>query len=359
MKKLIFGFGAVLVLGILAMVFVEVPYLIRSRGIVLPVEEWSLHTGTGGTLVQLHENHLSGVVGQYSVSEYQRGDVARYVFNEELLASGKVHEGDTVAWVYTGDIQLDLIALQGDLAYQRSLLQVYLAGDRPEEIAVADSRIELARQELENQQAQTERVVRLHQEGVVSQQEYELSVNALRIREYALDVAESLRQALEAGRKPEDLEMVRSRIASLEIQEAQLKKHMDAFHLVSPISGVVIRERNPLLADGTEAVLRIADLSVLAIFLPIDYHEGLYAAIGQKVRLHAATGGFSVEGSVVSVDNTVRLMNNRPKIFLGVMAENEGSENLYRNMMVEASVVGDTIRLWEYLQRMTKGVLQN
>lgn len=359
MKKAIFGFGTILVLGVLALVFVEVPYSIRSRGIVLPVEEWSLHTGSGGTLVQLHENHLSGVVGQYSISEYQRGDVARYMFNEELLAGGTVNKGDTVAWVYTSDIHLDLIALQGDLAYQRSLLQVYLAGDRPEEVAVADRRIELARQELENQQAQTERVVRLHQEGVVSQQEYELSVNELRIKEHALEVAQSLRQALEAGRKPEDLEMVRSRIASLEIQEAQLKKHMDAFHLVSPISGVVIRERNPLLANGTEAMLRIADLSVLAVFLPIDHHEGQYAAIGQRVRLHAATGSFPVEGEIVSVDNTIQMMNNRPKIFLGVMADNEGDGNVYRNMMVEASVVCDTIRLWEYLQRMTKGVFHN
>lgn len=359
MKKGIFGIAAILLLGALALHLVEVPYIIRSRGLIIPVEEWSLVRSSGGVLVQVHENHRSGVISQYSVSEFQRGDVVRYVFNEDLLNHGRVEKGDTVAWVYTSDIHLEVISIRGELAYQQSLLDVYLSGDRPEEIAVAEGRIELARQELENQEKQTERTIRLHMKGVVAQQEYELAVNELKVRQYALEIANAQHQALIAGRKAADLEVVRSRIAYLELQLDQLKQHMDAFHLVSPLSGIVIRDRNPLLDNQAEPVLRIADFSSMMVFLPVDHHEGQYAETGYGVRFHSASGVFSREGRVVSIDNTIRLMNNRPKIFLGAVVEDDTDGMVLRNMMVEAGVVCDTIRLWEYIRRMTRGVMQN
>jgi hypothetical protein len=359
MKKGVIGIATIIGLVLLALAIVEVPYTIRSRGLIMPVEEWSLVRSPGGVLLQMQENHFSGLVNQYSISEFQRGDVARYVFNEELLGRGKVEKGDTVAWVYTSDVHMEMIALQGELAYQRSVLEVYLTGERPEEIAVAEGRIELAEQELGNQEKQTERVIQLYLEGVVPRQEYELAVNELKVKEYALEIARSQHQALVAGRKTADLEMVRSRIASLELQVDQLVSHMAAFHLVSPISGMVIRDRNPLLDTQTESVLRIADFSSFMVFLPVDYHENQFTQIGQTVLLRSASGFFSREGRVVSIDNTVRLMNNRPKIFLGATVDGEDDGVVFRNMMVEARVVCDTIRLWEFMNRMTRGVFQN
>lgn len=359
MKKVLVGIAAVILLGALALHLVEVPYAIRSRGLILPVEEWSLVRGSGGVLVQVHENHRNGVVSQYGVSEFQRGDVARYVFNETLLGSGIVNKGDTIAWVYTSDIHLELIALQGDLAYQQSVLDVYLSGERPEEISVAEGRIELARQELENQEMQTERIIQLYLEGVVAQQEYELALNELKVKQYALEIAMAQQQALMAGRKAEDLEVVRSRIAALELQIEQLKQHMDAFHLVSPVSGTVIRDRNPLAGNQPEPILRIADFSSLMVFLPVDYHESRYAEPGQAVHFRSGSGLFSRKGHLVSIDNTVRLMNNRPKLFLGAVVEGDDSGMVLRNMMVEARVVCDTIPLREYLRRMSRGVMQN
>lgn len=348
-----------LVLALIAGSFVEIPYKIRARGVIMPVEEWGLYQGTGGSLVQMQENHLSGVVSQYNVSEFQRGDIASYRFNEDLLQSGSVKKGDTIAWVYTSDIHLDLIALQGDLAYQRSLLEVYIAGEKPEEMAVAENRVELAQQELKNQQMQTARIVELFEQGVVSRQEYELSVNELKIREYALEIAQSVYQAMQSGRKREDIEVIRSRIASMETQIAQLQSHMGAFHLVAPISGQVIRERNPSLQGGSEVILRVADFSSYVVYLPVDYYEEPYVETGQTVSFRSASGLLGSNGKVVSVDNNIRLINNRPKIFLGVEVAQPENGKILRNMVVDAHVICDTIRLWEYLGRLSRNVYQN
>lgn len=338
---------------------IEIPYHVSGRGVIMPLQEWSLYRGSGGSLVHMHENHLSGIVSEYGISEVQRGDIARYHFNSQLLNSGKVQQGDTIARLYTSDIYLKIIELEGELAYQQSLLTSYLAGEKPEEIRVAENEIELAKQELENQQNQTARIVSLFDEGVVSQQEYELSVNELKVKEYALDIARSRYLTLTSGRKSEDLKATESRISSIEQQLKQTKKHMEAFHLISPLSGMIIRERNPVMENTAEVIVRIADLSSLVILVPVDYNQEPYLLPGQAVKISPVSGRQEYIGKLVSIDRTVRLINNRPKVFLTILLDDETENNLYRNSMVSASIDTGPTSVWQYLVRKANVVYQN
>jgi hypothetical protein len=349
----------VLLFLILAASYVELSYSVRGRGVVMPLEEWGLYRGSGGSLVHIHENHLDGVVSEYGVSEIQRGDVARYVFDELLIKGGNINRGDTLARLITSDIQLKIIELEGDLSYQKSLLSSYLAGEKPEEIEVAENRIELARQELDNQKLLTNRVVILFEEDVVSRQEYELSLNDLKVKERALEIALSQYNALMAGRKQEDLQVIRSRVTSLESQIQQMKKHIDAFHLVSPVSGEVIRERNPLLENVEEVILRVADFSSYVVLIPVDYSEIAYLKEGQTVSIKSGSEGVVITGELAAIDKTIRLISNRPKIFLTVLVNNDEEIAFFRNMMVDVQVDCGKISFWEYLNRLTKAVYHN
>ncbi len=349
----------VLLLLILAASFVELSYSVRGRGVVMPLEEWGLYRGSGGSLVHIHENHLDGVVTEYGVSEIQRGDVARYVFDEALIKGGSISRGDTLARLFTSDIQLKIIELKGDLAYQKSLLASYLAGEKPEDIQVAENRIELARQELDHQRLLTNRMVQLFDEGVVSRQEYEFALNDLKVKEYALVIAQSLYHALMTGRKPEELQVIRSTIASLESQIHQLEKHIDAFHLVSPISGMVIRERNPLLENIEEVILRVADCSSFVVLVPVDYSEVVYLKEGQIVRISHASEAVEIYGELAAIDKTIRLISNRPKVFLTVWIRNGEDLAFFRNMMVDVQVDSGKISFWEYLNRLSRAVYHN
>ena len=349
----------VLLLLVFATSFVELPFSVRGRGVVMPVEEWCLYRGSGGSLVHIHENHLDGVVSEYGVSEIQRGDVARYIFDEALVKGGTIARGDTIAKLFTSEIQLKIIELKGELSYQKSLLASYLAGEKPEDIQVAENRIELAQQELDHQRLLTNRVVLLYEEGVVSQQEYELALNDLKVKEHALEIAQSLYNALMTGRKPEELQVIRSTISSLESQIQQLEKHIDAFHLVSPVSGKVIRERNPLLENPEEVVLRVADFSSYVVFVPVDYSEVVYMKEGQVVRITADSEGKEISGELAAIDKTIRLISNRPKIFLTILVTEDEGFAFFRNMMVDVQVDCGKISLWEYINRLSKAVYHN
>lgn len=361
MKK---ALGIITILVVLALFLIlsfqiEIPYRVSSSGVIMPVQEWSLYQSTGGGLVHIYEDHLNGVVSEYGVSEVQRGDVARYQFDDALIKRGYIQRGDTIAKMFTSDILLNIIELEGQLSYQQSLLAVYLAGEKQEEVLVAENQIELARQELENQRIQTERIIRLFEEGVVSQQEYELSVNELRVKEYAFEIARSQYNSLIAGSKPEDIEAVRSMISAIEEQLDQMHKHMNAFHLVSPIDGKIIRERNPVLENLTGIVLRIADFSAFVVLMPVDFSEEQYLNTGMQVKLSISSGHKEYIGELVAIDKTVQIINNKPKIFLTVLFSNEQEENMYRNVMVQASVECGPIGFWEYMNRLSRFVYDN
>lgn len=361
MKKTI-GIVAILVVTavlVLLSFTIQIPYYVSGRGVIMPVEEWSLMGRPGGSLVHIYESHLKGVVSEYGVSEVQRGDIARYTFNEDLFRQGVVQKGDTLAWLYTSDVQLKIIELEGELSYQQSLLEVYLTGEKPEEIRVAENRIELARQELETQQALTSRMIRLFEEGVIARQEYELSVNDLKVREHDLDIALAVYNTLTSGRKSEDINAVRSRVNALDQQIIQLKKHIDAFHLVAPIGGTIIRERNPVMENSSDVILRIADFSSFVVLLPVDHTEEAYLEPGQMVKVNPGGGQEELIGELVTIDRTVRLINNRPKIFLTVLINDTPQTNLYRNMMVQAQVESDILGVWPYLTRVSKTIYHN
>jgi len=360
MKKIvIFLFFGILALLVIASSFIDFPYYVRARGVVLPVEEWVLLRGRGGTLMHLHENHRLGIVYEYGTAEFQRGDIGKYVFNDTLLSLGFVNKGDTLAWVFTSDIYTQIISLQGELDYNKSLLAVYRSGEKPEEISLARNQIELALQELETQQLLTARNEVLYKQEVISNQEFELIVNDLKVKEFDVVIARSRLDALLSGRKSEEIRLVESKMLALETQMQQLQQHIDAFHLISPVTGQVIRERHFVPEFGEEVVLRIADLSSLVVSLPVDYHEEPYLRIGQAVQIQSVTRHMNVTGEIYSIDNTMTVVSNKPKVFVSVQVMDPPAGIVMRNMMVDAKVYCGSVGLMEYLRRISKTTYQN
>ncbi len=360
MKKLLPGVFILLLVAIaLLLAYLEIPYNVRSKGIVKPALEWSVQKGSDGGLVTMLENHQSGNIHTYQVHEFERGDVVQFLFNEALMHTDEVLQGDTIARVFSNDLQMRLVEKQGALGYEKALLQARLTGEKPEAVQMALEQVALARQELQTQQKQTERVKKLYEEDVVSEQEYELAVNDLRIKEYALEIAESNYEAITAGEKEEEIGTIRARIAALENERDQLKSHRREMNILSPVDGQIVRQRNPE-ETGNEEVIRVADLSSLVVFVPVDPFEEQYIRTGQQVSIKSSYSRKQYTGEVVQIDNSVQLINNQPKIFVSVLVDNEHSERvLFPNMVVDARITSDPVTLGQYLIRMSRVVHQN
>jgi hypothetical protein len=357
-KVLIVLLSLVVLIGIAATQF-DFPYYIRTKGVILPVEEWVLYRGAGGSLLHVHENHTNGMVHEFGTAEFQRGDIGKYAFNEALLGKGFVRKGDTLAWVYTSDVYLQIISLEGELAYNKSLLDVYLSGEKPENITLAENQVDMARQELETQRLLTARNETLFKQDVISRQEFELIENDLKVKEFAVVIAQSHLNSLQSGRKTEEIQLIKSKIEALSTQLEQLNIHIGAFHLISPVSGQVIRERHFIPEFGDEVVLRIADFSSMMVSLPIDYYEEPYVIKGQQVHITSATGFLEATGEVLTIDNTVTVVGNRPKIFLRVQVDSPPTDKVLRNMMVDARIYCGHVSMVEYLKRISRTSYQN
>ena len=359
MRKLLLGLSLLAIVVLLAFIFLEIPYTIRAKGIVKPVKEWGLYKGSDGTLVNMLEDHISGTLNEYNVMEFQRGDIVQFVFNEALLQNERIGRGDTIAWVLSKDLQMRLIEKQGELAYQQSLLNVLRTGEKPEAVQLAYDQVKLARQELETQEKITERMEQLFEQDLISPQEYELSVNDLMVKKYALEMAESNYQAVLAGEKKEEIGAVLSRTNALEYEIRQIKEHIASMNILSPISGEVIRQRNPDTESGRDEVIRIADFSSFVVFVPVDAFEESYIKHGQEVSIRDNSTRSGYLGHIVGIDNSVQLINRRPKVFVSVLIEEKGEGKLFPNMIVDARIASEPVPLHEYLLRMSRVVYQN
>ncbi len=359
MKKLLAGI--LLFLGLLTagFLYIDIPYSIRAKGIIKPAQEWGLYKAFDGTLVNLLEDHLNGTLNQYKVMEFQRGDIVQFLFNEQLLQNEAINKGDTIAWVVSNDLKMSILEKQGALAYEESLLQVYLTGDRPEALRIALDQVELARQELQTQRQLTERIQHLHSEELVSQQEYELAVNELRVKEYRLDIAKSNYESLLAGEKEEEIRVVRARIAALKQQKEQLLKHIAEMNILSPVSGQLIRQRN-LAGTNEDTVIKVADLSALLVFAPVDVFETKFIETGQDVTIASLQSHKEYKGQVIGMDNSVQLINRQPKIFITILLTGDDARaELFPNLVVDARIHTPEVSLFEYLARKSRVVYQN
>lgn len=359
MKKMLSGILLITVLMIAGSLYIDIPYTIRAKGIVKPIREWGLYKAFDGTLVNMLEDHVSGTLNEYKVLEFQRGDIVSFLFNDQILQRDAINKGDTIAWVVSNDLKLSLLEKQGAIAYEESLLQVYLSGEKPEAINLALDQVQLASQELQTQQQITERITHLFHQQLVSKQDYELSVNDLRVKEYQLDIAKSNYESIVAGQKEEQIGAIEARITALEQQKNHLLEHMSGMNILSPISGQLIRQRN---ADWSneDVVLKIADLSSLLVFAPVDIFEKKFIEPGQPVTITSTHGRNEITGQVIGIDNSVQIINRQPKIFITILLSgNDVHPDLFPNLVVDARFHTPNVSLLEYLARKSRVVYQN
>ncbi|TVR39805.1 MAG: HlyD family efflux transporter periplasmic adaptor subunit [Bacteroidia bacterium] len=343
---------------IILLMFVEVPYNIRSKGIAMPLKEWGLNKTTGGTLTNVLEDHLAGSINQYKLMEFQRGDMISILFNHELFEHQQVQAGDTIAVVISLDQRMQLIEMQGDMMQQYALLDVTLTGDKPEAIQAALDKVDMARQELATQELLTQRIIHLYEQELVSQQEYEMAVNDLMVKKFALEIAQSNYEAIAAGEKTEEAEVIRTRIASLERRIEQLEEQINAMNVLSPINGQIIRKYD-MNGNRMDEVIRIADLSSMLIFTPVDAWQSVYIQPGMQVQIQTETSTRKISGKVIALDNSVQMINRRPKIFVTIQTENHRQGQLLPGMVVDTRITADTLSIKDYLLRITRVVYQN
>ncbi len=339
-----------------AAVYIEIPYNINTKGLIIPVREWHLDRLSDGTILNTKKNNLTNSISYYSVLEFQRGDHARFIMNEKILSGRLVNEGDTIGHIKSYEEERRLLTLMSELEKQKKLLQISLSGEKQEEINSAREKFILAEKEYETQKRVTARMEVLHKTGVIADEEWELALNDYLVKEQNMVIARSALEVVSTGAKPEEQELIIANINSYQKQIRQSEDRIDALNILAPFSGTIIRQQGN--TSDNESIIRVADFSRMIVTLPVDLYQLAYIENGNPVNLKINSRRRNYRAKVIDVDNTVQFMDQRQNIFVTAIVEEEPHRFL-PSMLVQAEILCGNVSAWDYIKRIFKVVFEN
>jgi hypothetical protein len=296
-------------------------YRLDTEATLFGVKEWELLRTIDGNLITVERNHEKGLVDQYGVTEFQRGDVVHFMIHPTLQYQSEVKAGDTIGFVYSNEEQRRLKELEGQYEVLKSEYQFHTTGQKPEDELLSRRELSMAQQALTTQQKLLERSEWLFRDSVISLQQYELDVNEYRIKELAVKVAEARLASVTTGEKVEQALWIASRMSLIEGQIAQIRERLSFFTVLSPINGTLIRQ----WADKEEVLVKIVDFSSYVVRIGVRSAERHLFEQGSRFVL----SNYSDSGSIISVGNVEHRSINGHQIYLTEVLSGKDNPYIY------------------------------
>jgi hypothetical protein len=291
--------------GIAMYMPIEIPFDIQTKALIKPAREWELMRNSAGNITAVLRNHRYGTIESYSYSEFDRGDAVKFELRAGLFDEMRIKKGDTIGYFYSNEVELRLLQQEGALQVLKAELEFHRAGQKPEDIEMARRELELAERELHTQQILTSRSESLVKDSVISQQQYDLDLNALRVREMARSIAEAKLTSLEAGDKPEQINLILRKINVIQDQIQQLKQRLHYFVVTSPMEGRISFLRNFM---SHENIIRIFGDDITIGIAPILIQDMEYIDMHSDVILADHQNEAIPKGKIVDINDVVEFL---------------------------------------------------
>jgi len=294
-----------------------------------------------------------------TIKAEHEADVGAQVSAEVLEVT--VREGDAVR---KGDVLVRLdrrqtlsqvqqaaaaVAVSGaQLEAAKQRLAVLEQGARPEERAIARSRLEQAESALRTAEADLQRLAPLYEQGVISKQQLDSAQTAYDTAKANRDSARNSLELTEKGARKEELEAARKEVeaaaAALDQARGLLAQARDLDSkctILSPLTGIVVSRlvepgevTNPGMGG---ALLTLADPSSVYFEATVPERVALNVRPGQRVEVTVqGDGDRAVDGKV---ERLVPVADPQSRDFLVRIDLSDGSETTKPGMFGRGAVV--------------------
>lgn len=340
----------ILFLLVLLSFWVKVPYRIHSNGLFLPMQQWSLGRTTNGALIANLQNNRTGTTKNYSVTEFQRGDVANFVVNANIRQNEYVNINDTIGRLASNEEERRLIQLLSELEVEKANLIFYTTGQKPEDVEKAAKQLELAKQAYAIQENLFARQEELYIDSLISEQEFEVAENDYLLAKKEVEVALANYKSVTTGDKPEQEALIRSKIDLIEKQLQKFRERLDAFTLVTPISGVVTQDKRGM--KGYYEILEVLDTSYMIAMIPIPVEEKAYFSLDAPVYLDKYDGYERTTGHIINSAPQVEVVDGKQCFFAYALFNQNGRilPNSTHRIAVDVEEMTVAAYLWRNLQ---------
>lgn len=346
-KSSIIWIGIFFLIVIVIFLPFKIPYSINTPGKILPVKEWIVIKGPDGRLITQLKNNRFGTINNYSVSQFERGDAVQFTLKPNIVSGAYVAADDTVASIYSNEIERQYFQLKGELGVAIASLEMNKTGEKISVINEEKNQLEYRKKQVEEYKKQFDRIEVLFSKNMVSQEEYEIAKSKYELNEINIKISEAHLQSLITGSKPEQLNYIKAEISSLKNQVNILQKRFENYTLVSPLNGIV----NQIYGDDT--ILVISDTTEYVIISPVKWEEKDFITLNQKLKVKIPDSRFEYDATVIRSENGVHLLN-RKQVFLITSLLNNKSNDMIYGLMVQCSIKCNSISTLEYISRLLK-----
>ena len=129
-KSLIIWIVVISVIVLLLVLPIKLNHSLHVKGKILPGKEWIVYKGTDGRLTSLLTNYKTGINQSYDVTLFDRGDAMKFTFNTALHSGSHIEIDDTIAVLYSNEIERQIENLKGLIASAKASLILYATREK-------------------------------------------------------------------------------------------------------------------------------------------------------------------------------------------------------------------------------------
>ena len=352
MKRYIFIGIPILVVVIVILFYPgKYPYSLEVVGKIFPHKEWIITRSPNGILTSVLRDNTMGKFDSYFVTEFERGNPVSLNIHRSIVPGTYVAKGDTIGWIDSNEIERQIAELNGLLQSQKALLLVVSTGEKESMVLEAKRVLEHARETYDEHQKIVARLEKLSGSGFVPYQDYEIALSTQNLFMINIGIAEAQLKSVQSGLKQEEIEMVSSRITSLEEEIDTLLERNEKYTLTSPLSGVVF-ETTP-----GDTLVNIGDTSSYIVIIPVKLKSRNLINPVQKVKYTIEGFSDSFYGEILQLGNVVHILNGE-QVLLVTASLIVQNQNLSKGTMTRCSIVCEPVTPRETLLRSVFSVFK-
>lgn len=323
---------------------VNLPLNLSARAKILPASEWIVARNDNGQIFTRLFDNRSGLSKNYSVSNFERGDDVRLIFRSDLKINSVVTTKDTIAKLYSNEIERQLTALKGSLEVAKASLKLNQTGDKASLVKMAEEQLAFQKKNAEEQRKILFRQEQLYQKKLISQEEYEISKGTAELNDLQIAIANANLETVRTGEKTEQIDFINSQIKSFENEIAILEKRTADFNIVPAIDGTISK-----LSIG-DTLLIIQNTDDYFLMIPVNLKNQKYISIGEQVSFYSETDQTEFYGKIISINNSVEYLLGEPVIIVTAEIKND-NQPLNTGLITECEIHCGNMSIADHIKR--------
>ena len=347
-KPALWTLAILAVVGSALLLPIEVPGTRDVPAKLIPAREWLLLGATDDRLAIILRDNRTGQLRALSVHTFERGDDLTFEPHPRLAETGRVAARDTVGWLRSTALDLQLARLQAELSSAQALLQVEQSGQKEAAVHAARQRLVIAEERAAQQQKRYDRQRSLFDTGLASTEEWEEAGNQLVLYTIEVELARAELQTALTGASQASVELARTRVDGLRRQLELLEQRLATRTLIAPFAGLIAG------ASTADTLLILEDDAAPLAQLLVEWRDLERVDPEQPVTLEIGGQSRPLTGAIERVSPQLHLFNGR-QVCVAVASFETGDPYLLSGLMLRGTVPLRPVLLrqylWEFLGR--------